>query len=353
MKKNRLFSLILVLALTAVLYVPAMASTAGSAEDPLISESYIENTFSPGFLTEAKAAVRNRLDQVYEDYVAALTGGSVSTGSFAHQSVSTGGSISLTFGDSVVLLSGGAQLTILSGTVVNVTTGNAVSSGGQLVLNNRYMAVEDSTARVTATADCRFLCDGTVEVTQGTGSGATFTDLPTTHWAYTAVESLVAQGLINGRGDGTFAPNENMTRGDFVTLLGRLHGINPANYSGSAFGDVPAGAYYAPYVKWASQNRLVTGYDGDSFGPKDKITRAQMATLVMRYVDFAGMTLTDSGSTQTFADDGQIPAYAKASVYRARNAGLISGKGNNIFDPKGNATRVEVSALIYKLTQLG
>lgn len=330
---------------------PAFGATAGSSSDPLISQSYITGTFKPGFLQTINEAVTNRFAMLYSKYVAPLSTGT-STGSFVENSVKTGGSIALTLGDSVIMTSGSASLAISSGTVINVTTGSAVSSGAQLLANNRYMAAEGTQATVKVTLKGVFLCDGTVEITQGTSSGS-FTDVPDGYWAFDEIEALVGMGIITGRGDGTFDPAANMIRGDFVTVLGRLHGVSSSGYTGSDFSDVSSSSYYAPYVKWASSNELVTGYSSSSFGPGDKITRAQMATLIVRYAEFAGITLpTGNGSGEAFADDAMIADWAHEAVYAAQDAGLINGKTGNAFDPSGNATRAEICALIYRLADL-
>lgn len=351
MNKQRTAALILAVLLMICCTVPAFGTTAGSASDPLISQSYITGAFKPGFLQTINEMVTNRFTMLHNEYVAPLLTGT-STGSFVENSIKTGGSIALTLGDSVVMTSGTASLTISSGAVVNVTTGSTVSSGARLLANNRYMAVEETRATVNVLSKGVFLCDGTVEITQGTASGS-FTDVPDSHWAFDEIEALVGKGIITGRGDGTFDPAANMVRGDFVTVLGRLHGVSPSDYTGSGFSDVPVSGYYAPYVGWASANELVTGYSASSFGPGDHITRAQMATLIVRYAGFAGIALpTGKGSGEAFADDALIADWAYDAVYAAQDAGLINGKTGNVFDPGGNATRAEICALIYRLGSL-
>lgn len=348
MKTKRIFSSILAVALLLCAAFPAFAADAGSASDPLISRSYATGTFSPAFLQSARDVISMRLQMVYEEYVSGLTGDG-STGSFESGRVNSGGRINLSFGESIIMSSGSASLVITSGQVVNVTTGKMVSSGIQLLANNRYMPVENSTAYVTVSSGGVFLCDGDVEIT----TAASFTDVPSTHWAYESIEALVAMGIITGRGNGIFDPGSNMIRGDFVTVLGRLAGINISSYTGSDFSDVSSSMYYSPYIKWASSNALVTGYSSTSFAPGDNITRAQMATLIVRYADHAGITLpTGVGDGGKFVDDSKIDSWAYEAVYAARDAGLINGKTGNVFDPAGKATRAEICALIHRLSQL-
>ena len=85
-----------------------------------------------------------------------------------------------------------------------------------------------------------------------------FTDIEK-HWAKDNIFFVVSRGLLNGTGDTTFSPNNGMTRGMFVTALGRLAGINPDSYQSSKFTDVKADAYYAPYVNWAAKTGIVSG----------------------------------------------------------------------------------------------
>ena len=350
--KKRIFSSALALILVIGCQTSVFAAEAGTSSDPLISRSYAAGTFKSQFITGAKERLSARFDALYQEHVASISGANRSTGSFVKNNVDTGSNIALTFGDSVIITSGSASLRIESGSVVNVTTGTLVTSGSRLIPNNRYMSLEDSAAKVIATSPSVFLCDGTVEISK-TDLPASFTDVLSSHWAFREIEALAASGIINGIGAGVFDPNANMIRADFATVIGRFAGVNTGDYTGSDFPDVAVGEYYAPYVKWGSNNGLIMGYTANSFEPNYNITRAQMATLIVRYANFSGIALpAGNGSGQKFADDSAIPSWAYDAVYAAEKAGIINGKSGGRFDPEGFATRAEICVIIHRLSAI-
>ena len=109
-----------------------------------------------------------------------------------------------------------------------------------------------------------------------------FTDI-TGHWAADNILFAASRGLLSGTSDTTFSPDTGMTRGMFVTALGRLAGINPDSYQTGKFTDVKADAYYAPYVNWAAQTGIVEGVTATTFAPDTNINREQMAVIMKNY----------------------------------------------------------------------
>ena len=176
-----------------------------------------------------------------------------------------------------------------------------------------------------------------------------FTDIAG-HWAYDSIKYAVENGLFNGTSETTFSPNVAMDRGMFVTVLGRIAGIDAGAYTSAPFTDVKATAYYAPYAAWASENKIVEGVGGGLFAPANQITRQEMATMLNRYVSFAKITL-ESNPQAAFADDAEIASWAKDAVYALAFAGLINGVGENNYAPTRTATRAEVATLLTRFAQ--
>lgn len=177
---------------------------------------------------------------------------------------------------------------------------------------------------------------------------ATFTDI-SAHWAKECINFAYARGLFAGVSDKLFDPEGKMTRAMFVTVLGRLQGIDESIYHGSSYKDVTAGQWYAPFVEWASQNGIISGYGGGYFGTNDKITREQMCVILERYIKIAGKTLLEENKGNMFEDSGEISPWAQRSVQYAQRTGLVQGIGNNIFNPSGYATRAEVAKIFERL----
>ena len=140
-----------------------------------------------------------------------------------------------------------------------------------------------------------------------------FTDIEN-HWAKDNILFAVSRGLLNGTSKTTFSPNTGMTRGMFVTALGRLAGINPDSYRTGKFTDVKADAYYAPYVNWAASKGIVSGTTDTTFAPDSQITREQMAVILKNYTAKLGYTIPKTLKAVTFADNAKISSQAKEAV---------------------------------------
>ena len=178
-----------------------------------------------------------------------------------------------------------------------------------------------------------------------------FTDIHN-HWAADNILFAASRGLLSGTSDTTFSPGTGMTRGMFVTALGRLAGINPDSYQTGKFTDVKADAYYAPYVNWAAQNGIMEGVTATTFAPDTNINREQMAVIMANYAKKLGYDLPKTLRAVTFADNAQISSWAKDAVKAMQQVGILAGKANNCFDPKGTATRAEVATVLRRFVKI-
>ena len=173
-----------------------------------------------------------------------------------------------------------------------------------------------------------------------------FTDVRKNDWYYEAVKYVCEHGLMNGMSADTFSPDGRTSRCMIVTILHRLEG-SPAT-SGSVFSDVAAGTYYTDAVSWASRNGIVSGYGNGKFGPNDAITREQLAVILYRYAQYKGYDVTASADLSKFGDTATVGGYATDALHWAVGKELISGKGNGTLDPKGEAVRAQVAAILYR-----
>ena len=178
-----------------------------------------------------------------------------------------------------------------------------------------------------------------------------FTDIEN-HWAKDNILFVVSRGLLNGTSETTFSPNTGMTRGMFVTALGRLAGVDPADYQSGKFTDVKADAYYAPYVNWAAKTGIVSGTTDTTFAPDTNINREQMAVIMKNYAAKLGYTVPKALEAVTFADNASISSWAKEAVKSMQQAGILAGKTNNRFDPAGTATRAEVATVLRRFVEI-
>ena len=168
------------------------------------------------------------------------------------------------------------------------------------------------------------------------------------HWAKADIEAVAEKGILAGTGENVFSPDMPMTRGMFVTALGRMANIDTASYQSGKFTDVKVDEYYAPYINWAAEQGIVVGVGTASFAPNQNVTRQEMAVIVSKYAKATNLEIPETVAEVTFADGSSIGAWAAPFVKEMQMAGLLSGKNANQFDPLGTATRAEVSALLNR-----
>ena len=177
------------------------------------------------------------------------------------------------------------------------------------------------------------------------------------HWAENSIRWALENNVFYGTGDTTFEPEGSMTRGMFVAVLGRVAGVDPADYQNTytLFRDVPAWEYYAPYVNWAVRYGIAKGTDDGLFSPNAPVTREQMAAFLVRYASIYNYQMVGLGDpiVEGFTDVGSISAYAVDAVEAMRQTGILSGKkqadGTYRFDPKNRATRAECALVFQRL----
>ena len=178
--------------------------------------------------------------------------------------------------------------------------------------------------------------------------GNPFADVQEGAWYYSAVVYAYSNNLMNGTGTAPmlFSPGAKLTRGMAVTVLHNVAGNTNTDNLPNTFNDVDNSAWYANAVKWAVANNIVYGMGEGKFAPNSDVTRQDLAVILGHYADFARKTLPSSRAYTGFADGDNIANYAKSAVERLYSAGIISGKENNRFDPRGSATRAEFAAIL-------
>lgn len=187
---------------------------------------------------------------------------------------------------------------------------------------------------------------------QNIAVAADYTDVPQRCWYRTAVEYVAEYGLMQGVGNGKFEPEGELSRGMFVTILGRIDGVDTSNYTECIFVDVSPRRYYAPYIQWAYEMGIAKGLTDRTFGPDEPVTREQMAVFVARYVNLHGIYLPELEEEQaSFRDMDKTSKYAKDAVELMRKTGIIRGDTNGLFDPRGVCTRAQAATVFMRLHQ--
>ena len=169
-----------------------------------------------------------------------------------------------------------------------------------------------------------------------------FTDVQSDKWYYDTVKKVVEKGLMNGISETKFAPELEVTRGMFVTILYRAAG-EPEVSATTNFADVTTDKYYAKAVAWANANGIVKGITETEFAPDNNITREQMATILYRYAK------NKAAAEVNYTDKDAISDYAMDAVAWAKAAGIMQGNADGTFAPVRNASRAEAAAVFVRM----
>lgn len=167
------------------------------------------------------------------------------------------------------------------------------------------------------------------------------------HWAKEPINYVVSKGYFKGVGDNRFAPERSITRADFVTVLGRMAGIDQSKFTKNAFKDVHGG-YYAAYVNWASEKGIVQGVGNGKFDPNRPITREEMAVMMNKFLQVTNKKLSEKES-KVFTDGGTIAPWAKEAVGAMAKKGIVKGMEDGSFRPKSGFTRAQVAQVLYNM----
>lgn len=182
------------------------------------------------------------------------------------------------------------------------------------------------------------------------GTGARFADVAPEQWFFAAVDQMAADGIIKGMDQNHFCPELAMTRASFVTMLGRLEGVEEQQTE-TRFTDVRVPSYYCGYVAWAEEAGIVQGISQTLFAPENSVTREQMATFLYRYVKYLGQDVTVENPEHVlcdYDDTNEISAFAREAMAWAVDRGIIRGVTDITLEPGSNSTRAQVAVMLYR-----
>lgn len=174
-----------------------------------------------------------------------------------------------------------------------------------------------------------------------------FRDLGSVTWAREAINTLADKGIVNGKSETSFAPNDSVTRAEFAKMLMGVFGLNSAVYTTSSFNDVSTNDWYFTSVETAYNLGIIAGTGNGSFNPNALISRQEMAVMVQRAAAVCGKAPAAVKDAIVFADDADIADYAKTAVSELNAAGIINGVSEATFAPLANATRAQAAKILY------
>lgn len=177
------------------------------------------------------------------------------------------------------------------------------------------------------------------------GETKTFGDIQN-HWAKIYIESMATKGICSGKGEGKFAPNDNVTRAEFAAFMTRALGLTE-KADASTFSDLVSGAWYEDEVLAAAKAGIISGYDGQ-FRPLDRVTKQDMAVMIFKAYDYLGVKC--QMADLNFTDNDKVSDYAKKAIRACVGEKIVSGANNGDntfrFEPKSNATRAQAMVML-------
>ena len=176
-------------------------------------------------------------------------------------------------------------------------------------------------------------------------SSMSFTDVSENAWYCNAIRYVYENGMMQGISDTEFAPTLSMNRAMIVTVLHRLENT-PVTTNTNQFTDVESNQWYTEAVQWAAEQGIISGYGNGQFGTTDNVTREQLAVILYNYTKHIDGDVSVISDMTIFTDANSISNWAEDAISWAVGVGLMSGKGNNILDPTGTATRAEVAQML-------
>lgn len=163
-------------------------------------------------------------------------------------------------------------------------------------------------------------------------------------WAADSIDFCADNDLVNGKSTYSFAPKDNLTRGQLVAILYRAAGSPSVTGTTNPFNDVKTGDYYYNAVLWAYKNDVVNGTGAGKFSPNANVTREQIAAILYRYMGSPAAT----GSLSGYSDRSKISSWATTAMQWAIGKGYITGTSSTTLDPLGQATRAQAAVMLHR-----
>lgn len=249
---------------------------------------------------------------------------------------------------------GGSVIKTSSGAVITLHEGSTVSADGTIIVGAGGATVTlpgSSGIILNLRPGVMLTLDDSAALGYSIISSTPFIDTPAAAWYAGDVLFAYAHKLLEGVGADRFSPDSPMTRGMLVTVLYRLIG-EPQTNGSAGFTDVSSGLWYSNAVAWASVNGIVNGYGDGTFGPDDYITREQMVTIFTRFLNAVEIKFVVTEEYIRFTDEDQISDYAKDAFQLLYKLGIVQGVGGGDVSPKSNASRAQVAAIVRRFIEV-
>ncbi|NYB73645.1 S-layer homology domain-containing protein [Sedimentibacter hydroxybenzoicus DSM 7310] len=250
--------------------------------------------------------------------------------------------------DGTITLPGGGSILLQGGTVLTVPEDTVILADGSIKLPESGSGTSTFTSGLTMTlrGGTVLIPDKTISIGYRLEPQENFEDVNKGSWYEDPIAFVYGHSLFAGTGNNIFSPELTMTRGMLATVLWRMAGT-PNPQGKNQFVDLNE-AWYKDAVLWANENNIVSGYGGQFFGSDDNITREQVAVILYRYSQYKNYDVELRADLSIYDDKEHISSWAAEAMSWANANGLITGRTDKELAPKGNATRAEIAAILYR-----
>ena len=167
------------------------------------------------------------------------------------------------------------------------------------------------------------------------------------HWAENYIGRLAAVNIINGKSQNSFAPDDRITRAEFVTLLYRLSGMKQEKIT-DKFSDISENDWYAQAISWAEENKVASGMSDEEFKPDEFVNREQSAVFLIRFCELMKYQFAQ-GENVKFTDEDKFSEWSRSYILKAEEYGIINGFEDGSFSPDGSATRAQCAKMLCSM----
>ena len=254
--------------------------------------------------------------------------------------------------ETITSLEGNVQVAVLkaleSGNFKNVSEMKAAISKAEESIDENvadYSDDEEALLKYTVNQD---VLDRRVELVQDMvteddfNQDKAFTDLKDSAWAEEAILALYDMGIVSGKGEKKFAPNDVISRAELITMIVKAYKLDAV--ASEEFLDVNSGDWYYDSVMTAKAAGIASGDEENCFNPNASVTRQDMAVLIYR-----AMGQPEAEETELFSDDSLVSDYAKEAVYCLKELNIVNGMENGEFAPLATATRAQCAKILYSV----
>ncbi len=339
----------------SLLALPATASSnqAGTAADPLITQSYADGTYADSVVEAGEKLINSRIDAILMGLGGDLTsydGLELRRADiWKPLAAQVGSSVTLVMGSSFILTFGNATLDIVSGEVIDVATGQSVPSGSALRQLARYFCVEDTVASFKSKDGITFMVEGLYS--PGKGVSATYPvydDVLGLEWYTDPAAFVREQGLYHDSDNASFRPQEVITRAELIYALWVTFGRQPSDFE-PTFQDLTED-WYTPAVRWAAEYEITAGMSETEFAPMGGVNREQFAAMLFRAATVMGLDVSARADLSVYSDWETVTDWGFDALSWATAEGIITGMDDGTVSPLEGATRAQIASVIMRYT---